>query len=35
DYGLAAAASVLIALVAAALSFVVTRLTNRRKEARS
>lgn len=35
DYGLAAAASVLIALVAAVLSFVVTRLTNRRKEAGS
>ncbi|MFC8695086.1 carbohydrate ABC transporter permease [Streptomyces parvus] len=34
DYGLAAAASVLIALVAAVLSFVVTRFTNRRKEAR-
>ncbi|MFF9918190.1 carbohydrate ABC transporter permease [Streptomyces globisporus] len=34
DYGLAAAASVLIALVAAVLSFVVTRFTTRRKEAR-
>lgn len=35
DYGLAAAASVLIALVAAVLSFVVTRFTNNRKEARA
>jgi multiple sugar transport system permease protein len=34
DYGLAAAASVLIALVAAVLSFVVTRFSNR-KEARA
>ncbi|BAU85510.1 carbohydrate ABC transporter permease [Streptomyces laurentii] len=32
DYGLAAAASVLLALTAALLSFAVTRLTGRRKE---
>lgn len=34
DYGLAAAASVLLALTAALLSFAVTRLTGRRKQDR-
>jgi multiple sugar transport system permease protein len=35
DYGLAAAASVLLALVAAALSFIVTRATRVRSERRA